>query len=186
VPRDELGPCDEALKCCGECSISILDGGEEAVVGRRSLGGLPYAFDPIELRRVRREPPELDSATIFREPPFRLVAESVAWTVVDDQEDLSPSTSHQVFQKEEKRGAVEDRSELIRKARTAFDGESTEDVTRLAQSVGIDARLAANRRPGPVQASVEPEARFVLERYDASACGSFFLINGKVVRSQIA
>lgn len=124
--------------------------------------------------------------TIRSEPPLGFVVEAMAWAVVDDQEDLATPPPYQLLQEEQERAAVKDRCELILEARPGLDRDSTEDVARFAVAVGIYTRLLSNRRPRPVQASVEPEARLVLERYDASAGCGFFLIFGNVSRSQTA
>jgi hypothetical protein len=86
----------------------------------------------------------------------------------------------------QERHGSEDLGELVNEPRSLLDGDGTEDMGRLAHAEGVDARLLSNRRPGPVKAPVEPEARFVLERYDAAAAGRFFLIWGNVSRSQTA
>src|SRR5690242_3420429 len=110
----------------------------------------------------------------------------MAGTVVDDQEDLATTTVDELLEEVEERAAVEDRRELVVEARPCFDGDGAEHVTRLSLAVRVDARLLSDGRPRPVQTAVEPEARFVFERYDAATRSGFFLIFGNVSRSQIA
>lgn len=67
-----------------------------------------------------------------------------------------------------------------------LDGDEAEDVRRLAQAERIYAGLAANSGPRLVERPVEPEARLVTEGNDPSALPRFFLMRGKVSRSQVA
>ena len=186
MPGDERWALLERLEGGGERFVAGLDGGEEAIVRRALLRRLPDALDAVELGRVRRQPLELDAMAIRREPLLPFLVEVMAGAVVDDQEDLASSAMNEPFEELEERALVEDRRELILEARPALDRDRAEDVGGLAQAVRVDAWLSADRRPGPVQAAVEPEAGFVLERYDAATGCSFFLIAGKVRRSQTA
>jgi hypothetical protein len=120
------------------------------------------------------------------EPPLRLVVEPMTGPVVDDQEDLAPTAMHELLEEDEERAAVEDGCELIVETRAALDRDRTEDVPGLALTVRVYARLTSDRSPGPMKTAVEPEARFVLERDDASARCGFFLILGNVSRSHTA
>jgi hypothetical protein len=124
--------------------------------------------------------------TILRQPLLPLFLEVVAGTVVDDQEDLAPAAANDLLQKVEEGESVEDRSEPVVELGLFLDGNHAEDVRSLSQAECIYARLAANSGPRLVERSVEPEARLVAERDDTSALARFFLIRGKVSRSQVA
>jgi hypothetical protein len=78
----------------------------------------------------------------------------------------------------QERVAVEDVGELIRESRFV-EADRAEDMSSLAGSEGVDARLVSDPRPGRVQSAVEPEAYFVAEEDDSPALGRFFLIAGK-------
>lgn len=186
MPGDEPRFSDEAFERGGQRSVTLLDRFEEPVVCRPTLGRLPDAFDSVELRRVRRQAPELDAVTVRCEPRLRFVVKAMARAVIDDQEDLAPTTMDKLLEEEQERVAVEDRRELIREARPSFDRDRAEHVPRLAFAVCVDAGLFSDRRPSPVQTAIEPKARFVLERYDAATRIGFFFIFGNVSRSQIA
>ena len=90
-----------------------------------------------------------------------------------------------LLQKVEEGESVEARSEPVVELWLFLDGDHAEDVRRLAQAESIYARLAANSGPRLVERPVEPEARLVAERDDTSALACFFLIRGKVSRSQV-
>lgn len=120
------------------------------------------------------------------EPAPSFFVEVMAGAVVDDQEDLATSSADEPLEELEEGPLIEDRRELVTEAWPALDRDRAKHVRGLPQTVGLDARLSANRRPGPVQAAIEPEAGFVLERYDTATSGGFFLIAGNVRRSHVA
>jgi hypothetical protein len=120
------------------------------------------------------------------EPLLGLVVEPMAGPVVDDQEDLASTTMYELLEEDDERVAVEDGRELIVEPRARLDRDRPEDVPGLALAVCVYARLTSDRSPGPMETSVEPEARFVLECDNASARGRFFLILGNVSRSHTA
>ena len=70
--------------------ISLLGGIEVAIVGCGLPGGLPDAFDGVELGRVGRQPTQFDAVLIRGEPGHALSLEVVARGVVDDQDHLAP------------------------------------------------------------------------------------------------
>lgn len=186
MPGDELRVLDKAFKGRGECGVPLLNRLEEAVVSRFAFRRLPDAFDAVELGRVRRQAPKLDAVPVRRKPGLGLFVEPMARTVVDDQEDLPATAANEFLEEQQKRVAIEDRRELVIKARPRFDRDRSEYVPGPALTVGIDPGLLSDWCPGPVQAAIEPEACFVLERYDATASRGFFLIFGNVSRSQTA
>jgi hypothetical protein len=81
---------------------------EEAILGRRAFGGLPDAFDAVELGRVRRQSSQLDAVTVLSEPGLRLFVETMARVVVDDQEDFPTVPTDELLEEREKRRAFED------------------------------------------------------------------------------
>jgi hypothetical protein len=89
--------------------------------------------------------------------------------VVDDQEDLATRVAkHELPQELPEGDAVEHRDEAEREL-GSVERNRAEDVRGLAQPIRIDARLLPDARPRAMQASVLPEAGFVLEHDDASA-----------------
>ena len=92
----------------------------------------------------------------------------------------------QLLEEREEGGAVEDRRELVGEPGPSLDCDGAKDVAGLSLAEGVDAGLLPDRRPRPVEAAVQPEARFVLEGYDATAGSGFFFIRGNVSRSQMA
>lgn len=111
----------------------------------------------------------------------------MAGTVVDDQEDLSARVLlNEFLQEQMKRVPVENVCELVREPGGLLKRERSVNVGGLPQTIGVDAGLDTSSRPGLVERSVEPEARFVLEDYDASACSGFFFISGRRSRIQVA
>jgi hypothetical protein len=129
---------------------------------------------------------QLDSPRVLRQPRLPLFIEPMARPIIDDEEDLSRGVLfHQVKQESMERAPVEDLGKPIREARIMkLDG--AKNMRRLAEPVRIHARLNADARPGLVQGAVEPEARFILEDYDAAAGRRFFLIAGNRLRIQSA
>ena len=127
---------------------------------------------------------QLDAAPIRREPAFCFFVEAMAGAIVDNEKDLSTPTVNERLEELQERAAVEFRRKLVGEARPFFDRQSAIDVAGLPHSVRVDSRLNTDGRPSPVEASIEPEAGFVLEGYDAAAGRCFFLMAGNVVRSQ--
>jgi hypothetical protein len=104
--------------------------------------------------------------------------------VVDDQEDLATIVAgHELAQELEERLPVEYRREAEREL-GLVEGDGPVHVGGLAQPVGIDARLNANPRPRAMQATVLPEAGFVLEDCDAATASGLFFGAGSVLLSQ--
>jgi len=66
----------EALECRREGGIALLGRVEEPVVGGLLLDDLPDALDRVELRRVGRQPKELDAMAVLAEPGLAVVVES--------------------------------------------------------------------------------------------------------------
>lgn len=121
---------------------------------------------------------QFDPVRVGEQPFFARVVEPVAGPVVDDEEDLpSRVLRGQLKQKLVESVSVEDGREAIREVRV-LEGDRTEDMGGLSRSVCVDARLMAYARPGLVERSIEPEARFVFEEDDAAAGGCLFLSAG--------
>src|SRR5262245_24594353 len=123
---------------------------------------------------------------VFREPSLAVLVEVVARPVVDDQEHLAATAAHDLLQEVEESGAVEYRGELVQEPRSRLQRHHAEDVGGLAHPEGIYTRLLTHPSPGLVERAIEPEARLVAEGNDATALSGFFLIAGKVWRSQVA
>ena len=66
-------------------------------MGRELFGLLPDPLDRVVLRRVWRQTEEFDAATVLGEPCLAHVIESVAWPVVDDQEDFPAAAADDGF-----------------------------------------------------------------------------------------
>lgn len=155
-------------------------------MGCSFLGQLPDAFDRVELRRVGRQPEQLDAVAVLLQPQFSLFLEVVAGAVVDDEEDLPPASSNDLLEEFEKREPIEDGREPVVESRLLFERDDAEDVRRLAQAKRVYSGLAANSGPRLVERPVEPEAGFVAEGNNASALPRFFLIRGNVSRIHVA
>lgn len=184
--RDQARSLLEHFERGAERCVAFFDGLVEAIVGGSFLGQLPDAFDAVELRRVWRKPEQLDAVTILRQPLLSLFLEVVAGTVVDDEEDLASAARNDLLQEIEERESVEDWREPVVELWPFLDGNDAEHVRSLAQAERIYAGLAANSGPRLVECPVEPEARLVTEGNDTAALPRFFLIRGKVARSQVA
>src|SRR5712692_2701498 len=94
----------------------------------------------------------------FVEPPFPLVIEVVTGAVVDDQEDLPPWVfGSESLEEAKERLSVEDVGELVGKAGVP-QLYGSEDVSSFSLTIGVDAGLASDARPGSMKRSVKPEA----------------------------
>ena len=176
VGGDEVRLGLEPLERGGERPVPFLDGLVAAVVGGELPGCLPDALDWHELGRVRRQrqPVELDLVGVGLQPGLALVVEPVAGAVVHDEEDLPRRVLGDELQQELVEGvAVEDVRESVGEG-GAVEADGPEDVGGLAESVGVDPGLYADRRPRLMKSAVQPEAGLVLENYDSSAAGRFF------------
>jgi oligoribonuclease (3'-5' exoribonuclease) len=117
---------------------------------------------------------KLDEMATRVEPPLAILVESVVRSVVDDQEHLPTVVAENELPQEfEEGGTVEDVRESERELRVV-ERERTEYVRRFTKTIGVDAWLNSDARPRSMQASVLPEARFVLENYDSATPGGFF------------
>src|SRR5262249_45778141 len=126
--------------------------------------------------RVGRKAMQFELVAVLAQPARAVLGKTMARRVVDDQEHLAPVVAANEQTEELPEGlAVEHRRELERELRVV-ERDGAEHVARLAQTVGVDARLHANARPRTVQAAVLPEARLVLEdNYTAAASGLFLI-----------
>src|ERR1700742_4920984 len=116
---------------------------------------------------------ELDTIAILAQPTLALFLELVTGCVVDDEEDLATVVAlHELPQELEERGPIEHLREAEREL-GGVERDRTEDVRGLARSVGVDARLNPDARPGTMQTAILPEAGFVLEDHDTAAPCSF-------------
>lgn len=181
---DQLRPPLDGLECGPEGGVALKGGRVEPVVCCSSASDFPDWLDGVELRRVRGQAVKLDLAFVSRQPVFAVVVEPVTRAVVDDEEDLARSEAcHQLLKELPKRVAVEHFRETVGK-RAVFERNGGEDMRGLALTESVDAWLRAYAGPRLVERAVEPEARFVFEEDEASACGGFFLIAGKRSFSQ--
>jgi hypothetical protein len=91
---------------------------------------------------------ELDAVTILAQPAHAFLLELVTGRIVDDEKKLATAvTLHELPQELEERDPIEH----VREAERELGGverNRTEDVRGLARSVGIDARLNPDARPG--------------------------------------
>ena len=67
-----------------------------------------------------------------------------------------------------RRVAVEDGGEQVAETRPFLDRDSPEDMRGLAHAEGVNVRLNADACPSAMQATVEPEARFVAEHHESA------------------
>ena len=166
--------------------VSLAGGPVEAVMGRELASHLPHAFGGVELGRVARKAVQFDFVRVPREPFLACVVEPVARPVVDDQEELAGGVLGNELEKEFVESVpIEDGREAVREV-GILERDGAEDMRRLPHPEGIDTRLMAYPRPGLVECSVEPEARFVLEEDEAAAGVRFFFKAGKRTFSQMA
>jgi len=186
VIRDQLRFRLERREGRAKGCVALFNRLVEAIVGGSFLGHFPDTFDRIELRRVGRQPEQLDAVPVRLQPQLSFFLEIVAGTVVDDEEDLAPASTDDLLEEVMERESVEDRREPVVEPRPLFERDDTEDVRCLAHAERIYAGLAANSGPRLVKRAVEPEARFVAEGNDATALPRFFLIFGKVSRIHVA
>jgi hypothetical protein len=176
----------EPLKRLAQGDVALVGGEEEGVVRRMAPGRLPDAFHGHELGRIGRQPVQLDPMAVLVEPTLTVGREPVAGAVIDDEKDLATKVSTDELLQEQQEGlAVEDRREHVCQSRLV-ERHRAVDVRGLAQAVRVDAGLHADSRPGAVEAAVLPEARLVLENYDAAAPRRFFLIAGSRSRTHTA
>lgn len=129
--RDEAGLVLKDLEGCAKGCITLFDGLVKAIVGGSLLGQLPDAFDRVELRRVGRQPEQLDAMVVLFQPQLPLFLEVVAGAVVDDQEDLASASNNELFEEVEERKPVEDGREPVVKPRLLFERDHAEDVRGL-------------------------------------------------------
>src|SRR5262249_44912183 len=123
---------------------------------------------------------------VFGEPALAVLVEVVAGPVVDDQEHLAATAAHDLLEEVEEGAAVEHGGELVQEPRSRLQRHHAEDVGGLAHPERIYARLLTHPSPGLVERAIEPEARLVAEGDNTAALSGFFLIAGKVLRSQVA
>lgn len=187
MTSNENRPVTEFPERAAERAVALCGRFIEAIVGRQPSSRLPHAFHRIELRRVGRKPVQLDVVPILAKPLFPVLGEVVGRTVVDDQEELRAGVlGDQLLQVDQERLAVEDVGKPVGEVRDLLERHGPVDVSRFAKPEGVDPGLNADARPGLVERPVEPEARLVLERYEASARRGFFLIAGSWTLSQMA
>src|SRR5882672_2265447 len=181
MSSDHLGPALEHIEGLGQLGVALVGCDEERVVRGQFAGGFPYAFHRHELGRVGRQAMELDAVTVLAQPTFAVVLEPVVRRVVDDQEHLAAVVAaYQLPQELEERGPVEH----VREAERELGGverNRTEDVCGLAQSVGVDARLNPNTRPGAMQAAVLPKAGLILEDHDTATASGLLSDRGQAL-----
>jgi len=187
VIRDKFGRRLERPEGVHEGGVTLLGRFVEAVVGGSLLGHLPDAFDWVQLRRVRRQPKQLDTMAVTREPQLPFLVEVVTGTVIDDEKGLATTASaNDLLEERKERDAVEHWRELVQKARSLLERHDAKDMRSLAHTEGVYTGLVADSRPRLVERPVEPEARFVAKGNDPAALARFFLIAGKVSRSHVA
>jgi hypothetical protein len=121
---------------------------------------------------------------MLAEPPLAVVIETMVGRVVNNQKDLATVVAkYELAQELEECQSVE----YWREAECELgvvEGDGPVHVGGLAQPVRIDARLNADPRPRAMQATVLPEAGFVLEDYDAATASGLFFSAGSVWLSQ--
>ena len=182
--RDQRRLALEASERVAESCVALVGGPVEPIVRGDLAGRLPDGFHRVEFRRVRRKSVEGDPPSVLGEPALPFVIESMTRTVIDDEEDaLAWILRDEVLQEAKERSAGEHLGELETGA-SVVECNGTEDVSRIPISARINARLLAYSGPRSVEGPVEPEAGLVLEEDDSSARRGFFLIAGKVFRSQ--
>lgn len=123
---------------------------------------------------------------VLGQPLLSLFLEVVAGAVVDNQEDLAPSSANDLLEELEEGEPVEDIGEAVVKLRPLLERDHAKDVCGFAQTERIYSWLAADSSPRLVERPVEPEARFVAEANDATALPGFFFILGSVSRNHVA
>src|SRR4051812_7768375 len=166
---DHRGPALEQIDSLGQLGIALVRRDEERIVRREFARRLPHTFHRHELWRVGRQAMERDAVAIVAQPALAVLLELVTGRVVDDEEDLATVvTLNELPQELEERGPIEHVREPEREL-GGVERNRTEDVRGLARPVGVDARLNPDARPGAMQASVLPEAGFVLEDDNTTA-----------------
>ena len=176
----------ESGECGAQRHIALVSGDEEPIMRGDLAGCFPDTLHRHEFRRVGRQTMQLDLVAVGPQPSLAVVVEPVTWGVVDDQKDLAASIPlDQQSQEIVECVPIEHRRKLACEA-GIIEGHSAVDVGRFAQPVGIDTGLNTDAGPSSVQAAILPETGLVLEYYDPTARGGFFLIRGSRSRSQTA
>ena len=90
---------------------------------------------------------QLNAVAISCEPDLSIFFEIVTWTVVSDEEDLSPRLFYKLLEEMQIRQAVEDGCKGVVEPWTFFQSHCAENMCCLALSKGVNLRLLAY--PGP-------------------------------------
>ena len=90
---------------------------------------------------------QLDPVAVLMEPLFSLWLQVVARSVVDNEEDLLPGVSYEVFQEYQEGRAVEHLGELESKSRFVFKRDHSQNVGRLSLTECVDMWLLADASP---------------------------------------
>ena len=177
--RDQRGTTLKLRERTTERGVSRVRSGVELVMRRHLSRGLPDGLHRVQLRRVGWQPMKLDLVSVAPQPLFSFGWQVVPGCIVNDEKDLALDVLHyEPAEKRPERFAVEDGRKPVGEC-CILKSDHTEKMRRLALSIGIDPRLAADGSPGSMQGSIQPEARLVFEQDYAATRGSFFLIAGR-------